>query len=107
MTQLIVIGVINLALGGVVGVVFVAFDFYIRDKILTNAYLFVESSASQSSLNQSIACPPPVIAQSPTTAIEPTRHDYDAQLRKLAQLKRDGVISESDFLEKKREILGI
>jgi hypothetical protein len=38
--QLIIIGIINLVLGGVIGVVFVAFDFFIRDKILSNRHLF-------------------------------------------------------------------
>ncbi len=37
---LITIGIINLLLGGVIGVAFVAFDFFIRDKILTNRHLF-------------------------------------------------------------------
>jgi hypothetical protein len=39
-TQLIVIGIINLLLGGIIGVAFVAFDFYIRDVVLRNARLF-------------------------------------------------------------------
>jgi len=39
-TGLIVIGLINLIFGGVIGLVFVGFDFYIRDKVLTNAQLF-------------------------------------------------------------------
>ena len=42
-TQLILIGVINLLLGGAIGLVFVAFDFFIRDKILTNRHLFERS----------------------------------------------------------------
>lgn len=40
MAGLIIIGVINLLIGGVIGIAFVAFDFYIRDLILTNAALF-------------------------------------------------------------------
>lgn len=38
--QLVVIAVINLFAGGVVGIIFVAFDFYIRDLVLKNAHLF-------------------------------------------------------------------
>lgn len=45
--QLIVIGLINLFLGGVIGLIFVAFDFYIRDKVLTNASLFVMPPGSE------------------------------------------------------------
>lgn len=42
-TQLIVIGLINLLIGGVIGILFVAFDFYIRDLVLKNASLFRQS----------------------------------------------------------------
>jgi hypothetical protein len=38
--QLVVIGLLNVLLGGVIGVVFVAFDFYIRDVVLQNRHLF-------------------------------------------------------------------
>lgn len=38
--QLIVIGVLNLLLGGIIGVVFVVFDFIIRDMVLSNRHLF-------------------------------------------------------------------
>lgn len=41
MTGLIVIGVLNLLLGGVIGIVFVALDFYIREQVLSNAELFI------------------------------------------------------------------
>lgn len=43
MADLIIIGVINMVLGGFVGLVFVAFDYIIRDKILTNKHLFTET----------------------------------------------------------------
>jgi hypothetical protein len=39
-TQLIVLGVVNLCLGAVFGLIMVGVDFYIRDQILTNARLF-------------------------------------------------------------------
>lgn len=38
--QLIVIGIINLCLGGMVGVAFVVFDFVIRDLVLRHRHLF-------------------------------------------------------------------
>ena len=41
--QLIVIGIINLMLGGVVGVLFVIFDFVIRDMVLRNRHLFEQA----------------------------------------------------------------
>ena len=40
LTMLIVIGAVNLLLGGVIGILFVAFDFYIRDLVLKNTHLF-------------------------------------------------------------------
>jgi len=43
--QLIVLGVINLFLGGIVGVAFVGFDFFIRDRVLSNAHIFADPSA--------------------------------------------------------------
>ncbi|HBF33219.1 TPA: hypothetical protein DDW35_01520 [Candidatus Sumerlaeota bacterium] len=46
MTQLIIIGVINLFLGGVIGIVFVAFDFFIRDQILKNKQVFFDKPLS-------------------------------------------------------------
>lgn len=39
-TQLVIIAAINVLVGGFIGVAFVAFDFYIRDKVLSNARLF-------------------------------------------------------------------
>lgn len=39
-SQLIIIGIINLFLGGFIGLLFVAFDFYIRDVVLRNRHLF-------------------------------------------------------------------
>ncbi|MGQ9528123.1 hypothetical protein [Chloroflexus sp.] len=39
-TQLVIIGIINLIFGGFIGLIFVAFDFFIRDKVLKNRHLF-------------------------------------------------------------------
>lgn len=44
--QLIVIGVLNLALGGVIGVAFVIFDFVIRGMVLRHRALFADESPS-------------------------------------------------------------
>jgi len=43
--QLVVIGVLNLVLGGMIGVVFVGFDFIIRDMVLRNRHLFAGARA--------------------------------------------------------------
>ena len=39
--QLIVLAIVNLILGGVIGLLAVAFDFYIRDQVLKNSHLFI------------------------------------------------------------------
>ena len=95
--QLVIIGIINLTVGGVIGVLFVAFDFYIRDKILTNAHVFTgEQVASGSSSMAAPLIAAPVVVP-----------DFEQHLRTLAKLKDDGVISEEDFGQKKKEILGL
>jgi uncharacterized membrane protein len=38
---LVIIGILNAVLGGVIGLIFVAFDFFVRDKVLSNRHLFV------------------------------------------------------------------
>lgn len=52
-TQLVIIGLVNLFLGGVIGVLFVAFDFYVRDQVLKNAHLFNCAPASQNRISTS------------------------------------------------------
>lgn len=93
-SQLIIIGIINLFLGGFIGVLFVAFDFYIRDQVLTNTHLFtgvVQPSDDTSSL--------------PFIPVPVATRGFDQQLRTLAKLRDDGVITEEDFGRKKKEIL--
>lgn len=59
---LIVIGLINLILGGVIGVLFVALDFYVRDKVLSNRHLFEQTASVQAPHAQAAhaAAPPPI-----------------------------------------------
>ena len=90
--QLIVIAVLNLLLGGIIGIVFVVFDFVIRDKVLSNQHLFAAGRAA--------ARPALAVAQ-PAAA----RCGFDTELRALVQLWRDGIISDADFVRKKEAIL--
>jgi hypothetical protein len=39
-TQLVIIGVVNLLLGAVIGALWVIIDFIIRDKVLRNRHIF-------------------------------------------------------------------
>lgn len=52
MTQLVIIGLINLILGGIIGLLFVAVDFIIRDKVLENKSLFNRNIKEQLMYNQ-------------------------------------------------------
>lgn len=45
MVGLILIGVINVFAGGVIGILFVCFDFYVRDQVLRHASCFVNAPA--------------------------------------------------------------
>jgi hypothetical protein len=40
-TGLVIIGVINVLLGGIIGIVLIGFDIFIREKIIENSHLFV------------------------------------------------------------------
>jgi hypothetical protein len=40
LTGLVLIGIVNFLVGGVIGLAFVAFDFFVREKVLTNSHLF-------------------------------------------------------------------
>lgn len=95
-TQLVIIGIVNVVLGAFIGVIFIAFDFYIRDKVLTNSHLFTGVVQPSADTPSSIPIPVPVATSS-----------FDHQLRTLAKLRDDGVISEEDFGRKKKEILGL
>lgn len=92
--QLVIIGIVNLLLGGIIGILFVVFDLFIRDQVLTNAHLFTGTTVAPSSASPSPALVPPAAG------------DFDQQLRILAQLRDDGVITEADFEQKKRSLLG-
>ena len=43
---LIIIGLINFFFGAIIGVAFVVFDLYVRDKVLSNAHLFTANAAA-------------------------------------------------------------
>ena len=90
--QLIVIAILNLLLGGVIGIIFVIFDCIIRDKVLANRHLFVPGAAAMR----------PAFAAAPSVA---ARCGFDAELRALVQLRRDGIINDSEFELKKADIL--
>ena len=48
LSGLVVIGIINILLGGFIGVICIGFDFYIREKVLSNAHLFRQQTQTLS-----------------------------------------------------------
>ena len=56
-------------------------------------------------INSQSPPPSPQGSYSPTPSQE--SHGFDEQLRKLAKLRDDGVISQEDFEKKKKDLLGI
>lgn len=90
--QLIVIGLINLFLGAVIGVVFVALDFYIRDQILKNKHVFAGSADEVPEID-------PLLSQPLSGAVI-------QQLERLASLREKGILDESEFTREKQKLLG-
>lgn len=85
--QLVILGIINFFLGAVVGVLFVAFDFYIRDQVLKRANLFGGTVPASPTVDQSQA------------------QNLSQQLEKLYGLRQSNVITESEYQIMKERLL--
>jgi len=94
---LIATGVINLLLGGIIGVALTAFDYYIRNQILENRHLF----------NGSI-CAAPTKSERGNEAT-PQRQAMDETamdlLARLATLHQKGALSDEEFDAMKQSLL--
>ena len=66
---------------------------------LLACYLMARSSRKEGNQSQPFPAPPPLLANGSP--------DLDTQLRTLAKLRDDGVITEDDFNAKKKAILGL
>ena len=77
--QLVILGIINFFLGAVVGVLFVAFDFYIRDQVLKKADLFGGTFAVYPTADQS------------------QTQNLSQKLEKLHGLRQSGAITETEY----------
>jgi hypothetical protein len=91
MSQLVIIGILNLILGGVIGILFVCLDFWIRDQVLSHQALFVGPWGN-------------VNANHTDEYGEPSP-DALAQVERLAALKDRGILSHEEYLLLKRNIL--
>jgi len=94
--MLITIALVNLILGGVIGIVLVAFDYYVRNQILENRHVFnCELSEGQQAK-----------AQTPSgSPMPPSQDDSVELLTRLARLHEHGAISLEEFAKLKQEIL--
>ena len=90
--QLIIIGLINLFLGAVIGIVFVALDFYIRDQILKNKHIFSPS--------------PDITPENESSQTQSMSDTIVQQLERLASLREKGNLTETEFLNAKRQLFG-
>ncbi|MFT8948267.1 MAG: SHOCT domain-containing protein [Acetobacter aceti] len=86
LTGYILIGIANLIVGGVIGLVFVGFDLYVRDQVLSHRYLFNGN--------------PPPLGANPV----PSMRDLDA-LERLSALRDKGVLTDTEFQLQKARIL--
>lgn len=86
---LIALGVINLLLGGIIGVGMAVFDYVIRNKILENRHVFTGGSTPESN-------------------VRPDSVDGDDEmelLTRLARLREEGALTEEEFDRLKKELL--
>ena len=117
-TQLVIIGVINLVFGGLIGLVFVGFDFFIRDKILSNRHLFGvgndnpdayrrTSSSSEESLpviNDGKGSPAWPVDEAGIVAS--ASQNLIEALERIAKLRDAGVLTDEEFASEKKKIVG-
>lgn len=94
-SQLIIIGLINLFFGAAIGIIFVIFDFFIREKILENRSLFSAAYVVRQPGAESMA------SNASSGVVDSSTID---RLERLAGLKEKGIISEEEFLLEKRKI---
>ncbi len=131
---LVITGILNILFGLIIGILVVIFDFFIREKILSNAHLFTNKSVSSRVSdetptffdNETGKVTPPIFEKEPDdirhqaegphdVAPKPSRFaampidgsDLEGHLRTLAKLRDKGLISKKDYELKKKAILGL
>jgi len=100
--QLIVLGIVNLLFGAAVGVVFVIFDFVIRDQVLKNRHLFSGDSEDAGERDRS---PEPRSATRRKSNVVETVVAYEAAFREVRTTmeRMGGAIKQEDSTEGKIE----
>ena len=83
LTQLIVIGLVNLLVGGVIGLIFVGLDLFIRERVLTHRWVFTGEGQ------------PAVLFKDQRLSV----------LEQLGRLRGSGVLSEEESAREKAKVL--
>ena len=84
LTQLVVIGLVNLIVGGVIGLVFVGLDLFIRERVLTNRWVFTGEDQ-----------PAALLGDGRLSVLE-----------QLGRLRGSGVLTDEEFAREKARVLG-
>jgi len=87
-TELIIIGVVNVLFGGIFGVILVGFDFWIRSEVLAHREVFDNTEN--------------VDAENITVPVSVSNYE---QLEKLYELKQKGVLTEEEYTKAKADLL--
>ena len=87
-TQLVIIGFINIVFGGLLGIALVGFDFWIRSEVLANKDIFDNQNGDKKQVAGNfvgVSC-------------------YE-ELEQLYQLKSKGILTEEEFNQEKASLL--
>lgn len=72
-----------------------------------DAHIYAERQAAyQQQAYQQAPLPPPPAAAAPAAPAAPSEADTIAQLKELAQLKEQGILTDAEFAAQKAKILG-
>ena len=95
--MLIVIALVNLILGGVIGIALVAFDYYVRNQILENRHVFNCEAPDEGTETQT---------QAPhSTEHNPGQDEAMDLLTRLSRLREQGALTLQEFTEMKQSLL--
>ena len=87
-TELIIIAIVNVLFGGIIGVILVGFDFWIRQEILTHRDIFDNTSG--------------IDIDKTTTNVSISNYE---EFEKLYELKQKGVLTDEEYAKAKSHLL--
>ncbi|MBQ8466045.1 MAG: SHOCT domain-containing protein [Alphaproteobacteria bacterium] len=87
-TGLVITGIVNVLLGGILGIILVGFGFWIRQEVLAHRDIFDNTEGVS---NENLT-------------LQPSLSNYE-QLEKLYELKQKGILSEEEYNKEKNRLL--